>query len=194
MQPADRKQHQRAQHSHRPRTLNTNMNRVRRFSGEGAVTKMLAYPSPSAPAMARPSAADCGTKVCAWNRRGCCASCRLACVRTGPCGNHEHHQHARHQHAHNTSTRITPAPATPQQYQNNITPPAHNTGTNKQQQQRTLPRPRLAVSATVERSVFSLAASRNVTTARACSLRAHDHAHYHGVQTCGVYSHAHEHP
>ena len=40
--------------------MNTNSNRVFRFSGDGAVTNMLAYPRPMAPAMARPSAADCG--------------------------------------------------------------------------------------------------------------------------------------
>ena len=34
----------------------TNSKSVRRFSGEGAVTKMLLYPSASAPATAKPSA------------------------------------------------------------------------------------------------------------------------------------------
>lgn len=47
--------------------LNTNSNRVRRFSGEGAETKMLEYPSASAPAMASPRAADCRSKM----KRGC---------------------------------------------------------------------------------------------------------------------------
>ena len=36
-----------------------NSKRVLRFSGDGAVTKMLLYPNPKAPAMANPSAADC---------------------------------------------------------------------------------------------------------------------------------------
>lgn len=36
---------------------------------------------------------------------------------------------------------------------------------------RAFPRPRPAVSATVDRSVFSLVASRNVTTALACARR-----------------------
>ncbi len=45
------------------RAFATNSKSVRRFSGEGAVTKMLLYPSASAPATARPSACRAHTRA-----------------------------------------------------------------------------------------------------------------------------------